>query len=689
MNEPIWFEAARLGGRIAATLRAESAGAEPGADANWGRVLRFLDAQLGRAESASPIPAPQPIDTIAEALDLNDAERDLLVLAGMAEEHEGYGAAFAALHPRGDSRPTWGLFAWLVSHGNAEPPQVSLIAPGDGQAAPRGPGAEVSREAALRLFNDSALIRLGIVHVLGDAPLPERTLRLADGLWSALHGIDAWPSGVSPLPPSDLLDAEDDWLAATPARRALQFLAEPQPHTVLVRGLQPAAVRMRAQQLARAATPPGLVFEWPSEPPDGPNGRNEPDGPHWLHKADKPDAGQLPALLAHCLVRGAMPVLLTLDAPLPAAHWSLLDGYPRPVVLAGMQAGHAAHTRRSVLPLEALPLSAQAQCDLWRSAMPELAEQAEALSTRYPIWPETIQRLRRDLGPWIEAGDPPTIEQTVAALKTRIDQADENFARRITPRATWNDLVLPDDKLAPLRDAVDRVRLQFRVLDEWGFARSVQGRRGLRILFSGLPGTGKTLAAEVLAQALHADLLVVDLARMVSKWLGETEKNLASAFDQAEATGAVLFFDEADALFGKRTEVSDAHDRYANIESAYLLARLERFDSVAILATNLRQNMDKAFLRRFEYAIDFAEPAPPERLQIWRRHLPAQAPLGADVDLGYFAALFPLSGAMIRNAALGAAFIAAGEGRGDVINRAHIERALRQEYEKSGRMCPV
>lgn len=634
---PAWVEAAQLGARIAARLRAENGA---GVQAHWGKVLRFLDAQSQRAERDGPMPAPQPLDDLVLGLQLTPEERCLVVLAGMAEEHEGYGAAFAALHPRGESRASWGLFAWLMY-------------------------SEPGREAALQLFHHSALLQIGAVQTLGDAPLPERSLRLADGLWAALQAVQAWPPGFAPLPGTDLLDTPDDWLASAPVQRALLQLARPQASTVLLRGLQPAAVRMRAQQLARACRPPGLVFEW--------SGQHEP--------------AQFGALLAHCLVRRAVPVILAPDAPLGLQAWERLQAYPGPVVLAGVPASQAAHSLRSLSPLEATPLSAPAQSALWRRALPALAEHAEALSTRYPIWPDTLERLRRDLGPGIEAGEKPSLEHCVLALKSRVDRADESFARRITPRAGWDDLVLPADKLAPLHEAVARVRLQFRVLDDWGFARSVQGRRGLRMLFSGLPGTGKTLAAEVIAQALHADLLVVDLARLVSKWIGETEKNLAAAFDQAEATGAVLFFDEADALFGKRTEVADAHDRYANIESAYLLARLERCDSVAILATNLRQNMDKAFLRRFEYAVDFLEPAPTERAAIWRRHLPARAPLADDVDLDRLAALFPMSGAMIRNTALSAAFIAAGEG--EQITRAHFDRALRQEYEKSGRTCPL
>ena len=200
------------------------------------------------------------------------------------------------------------------------------------------------------------------------------------------------------------------------------------------------------------------------------------------------------------------------------------------------------------------------------------------------------------------------------------------------------------------------------MLDDWGFLRDRPGARGVRMLFAGPPGTGKTLSAEVLAHDLSVDLLFVDISRVVSKWIGETEKNLASIFDAAERAQAVLFFDEADALFGKRTEVSDAHDRYANLETAYLLSRLERFEGLAILATNLRQNIDPAFMRRLEFVIDFEEPDRDERLTLWQVHVPRGAPLARDVDLRELAALYPVVGAFIRNAAVAAGFLAAGNG---------------------------
>jgi SpoVK/Ycf46/Vps4 family AAA+-type ATPase len=254
------------------------------------------------------------------------------------------------------------------------------------------------------------------------------------------------------------------------------------------------------------------------------------------------------------------------------------------------------------------------------------------------------------------------------------------------PVAQWDQLILPADRNAQLREAFARLEFQSRVLDEWKLLDGRPGRWGVRMLFCGPPGTGKTLSAEVLARALGVDLLVVDISRVVSKWIGETEKNLAEAFDAAERSQAVLLFDEADALFGKRTEVSDAHDRYANLETAYLLARMEHFEGLAILSTNLRQNIDSAFLRRLEFVIEFDEPSAAGRTALWQCHLPASAPLADDVDLKELGTLYPIVGGMIRNAAVAAGFLAAADGT--AITRAHLVRAVRREYEKSGKAFP-
>jgi SpoVK/Ycf46/Vps4 family AAA+-type ATPase len=228
--------------------------------------------------------------------------------------------------------------------------------------------------------------------------------------------------------------------------------------------------------------------------------------------------------------------------------------------------------------------------------------------------------------------------------------------------------------------------LQARVLDEWGFLAGRPGARGVRMLLAGPPGTGKTLSAEVLAGAIGADLLLVDISRVVSKWIGETEKNLAGVFDVAERTQAALLFDEADALFGRRTQVSDANDRYANLETAYLLTRLERFEGLAILSTNLRRNIDSAFTRRLEFVVELDEPSVGDRLEIWRRHLPAAAPRSPDLDLSQVAGLYPVVGGVIRNAAVAAGFLAAAQDA--PIAPEHVGAALRREYDKAGRAFP-
>jgi SpoVK/Ycf46/Vps4 family AAA+-type ATPase len=252
--------------------------------------------------------------------------------------------------------------------------------------------------------------------------------------------------------------------------------------------------------------------------------------------------------------------------------------------------------------------------------------------------------------------------------------------------ASWDRLILPPDRERQLREALDRLMHQGQVLDDWGFLAGRPGARGVRMLFAGPPGTGKTLAAEVLAHTIGVDLLVVDLARLVSKWIGETEKNLAEAFDAAERTQSVLLFDEADALFGKRTEVKDAHDRYANLETAYLLGRLERFDGLSILSTNLRENIDPAFTRRLEFIVDFDEPSDEERAAIWRCHLPPGAPLATDVRVEELASLYPIVGGHIRNAAVAAGFLASAADA--PISRTDLVLAVRREYEKSGRAFP-
>ncbi|HET9076671.1 MAG TPA: ATP-binding protein [Acidimicrobiales bacterium] len=258
----------------------------------------------------------------------------------------------------------------------------------------------------------------------------------------------------------------------------------------------------------------------------------------------------------------------------------------------------------------------------------------------------------------------------------------EATANRIRPARTWDDLVLDSDREELIRTIALRCRQRRRVFDEWGFSPSPS--KGVVALFAGPSGTGKTLAAEVIAGDLGVDLYAVDLANLVSKYIGETEKNLSRVFDAAEASNVALFFDEADALLGKRSAVSDAHDRYANIEVAYLLQRLERYEGLAVMATNLVNNLDPAFVRRLHVVVEFGLPGPAERLRIWQRCLPPGAPIGADLDLDALARRFEIAGGVIRNSVLGAAFLAA-----EAATPITMELALRAvgvELRKTGRL---
>ena len=258
------------------------------------------------------------------------------------------------------------------------------------------------------------------------------------------------------------------------------------------------------------------------------------------------------------------------------------------------------------------------------------------------------------------------------------------LAARLEPVHTWESIVLPDRERGHLQSIAAHLRHRDRVLQDWGYGETITRGHGLKALFAGESGTGKTMAAQVIAHDLGLELYRVDLATVVSKYIGETEKNLDRIFSAAEGSNAILFFDEADALFGKRSEVSDAHDRYANIETSYLLQRMEGYEGCVVLATNFQRNIDDAFLRRLDHVIGFPFPDEDDRRRIWALLLPEKAPLADDVDLDFLAGRFKLAGGAIRNCALGAAYLAAEEG--DEIGMRHLVRAVALEYTKLGRL---
>lgn len=283
-----------------------------------------------------------------------------------------------------------------------------------------------------------------------------------------------------------------------------------------------------------------------------------------------------------------------------------------------------------------------------------------------------------------KSGQPIGTEELYEACYAQVSSRMSDKATRITPQASWSQLILPDEQKQLLRNACDQMRYRHIVYSKWGFDRRLSYGKGLSMLFSGPPGTGKTMAAEVVAQELHMEIYKIDLSQIISKYIGETEKNLREIFEQARDSHAILFFDESDALLGKRSEVKDAHDKYANVEVAYLLQKVEEYDGISVMATNYLQNIDEAFMRRISYVIHFPFPDEGSRERIWRGMFPEDTPIDEDVNFSYIARKFQLTGGSIKNAAVAAAFLAAREQ--SAVQMKHILQSLKQELMKQGKI---
>ena len=307
------------------------------------------------------------------------------------------------------------------------------------------------------------------------------------------------------------------------------------------------------------------------------------------------------------------------------------------------------------------------------------ASSLDALADRFRLTPAQIQAAVTVAC----QSSSPTLTTLFAAARKQAGQNLHTLTEKIEARYTWDDIVLPIDPLSQLREICSRVEHRQVVYQQWGFDRKLSLGKGLNALFSGSSGTGKTMAAEVIATELQLDLYRIDLSQVVSKYIGETEKNLDRIFHAAESANAILFFDEADALFGKRSEVKDAHDRYANIEIGYLLQKVETYSGLAILATNLRQNLDDAFVRRLQFIIEFPFPDEEYRRQIWSVLFPANAPLDPNIDFELLAREIRLPGGNLKNIALASAFYAAAAG--GEIQMTHLIKAAQREYLKVGR----
>lgn len=346
-------------------------------------------------------------------------------------------------------------------------------------------------------------------------------------------------------------------------------------------------------------------------------------------------------------------------------------------------------TRQVPLVIDVTPVGRPERVTLWRTELGDRVNgglDVAAVTAPYLLAPEQIARAARAAAIHADyEGEP--LQGRHIRFGARAQNAGnlDRLARRITPGVGWDDLVLPRDAVEQLRELVARARQRDQVLGEWRMRPGGGRGRGVTALFAGDSGTGKTMSAEVVAGELGLDLYTINLATVVDKYIGETEKNLDRLFTEAAGVNGVLLFDEADAIFGKRSEVRDAHDRYANIESAFLLQRMESFDGLAVLATNLRANLDEAFTRRLDMIVDFPIPDERQRRALWEHCLGSRMPRSQDLDLDFCAKAFELSGGNIRSIALTAAYLAADAGR--AVAMADVIRAVQREYRKLGRLC--
>jgi SpoVK/Ycf46/Vps4 family AAA+-type ATPase len=411
--------------------------------------------------------------------------------------------------------------------------------------------------------------------------------------------------------------------------------------------------------------------------------------------ADLPAVQAVTLALRDARLVGAVPCLLGWDACLsegaPSAEvLAALCDYADLVIVAGRSAWQARGISRNrpLLWLEFPVPSYSQRRDLWSYFVAPATVSHQALDGLAGQFFLTAEQIRDAVASARDAAagrdEDLVAEDLFAAARAHSNPNLAGLARKITSRYKWSDIILPEDQITILHEVVSTVRGRPKVLEEWGVGGKLSASAGITILFAGQPGTGKTMAAEVIASELGLDLYKIDLSTIVSKYIGETEKNLERIFNEAQTSNAILFFDEADAIFGKRSEVKDAHDRYANIEVSYLLQRMEQYDGVTILATNLRANLDDAFTRRLHFALDFPFPDETYRFRIWQTLFPPTIPIAPDVDLHVMARRFKLAGGNIRNIIVSAAYLAAADG--GAVTMAHLLHGARREMQKMGRL---
>ncbi|MFI9269974.1 ATP-binding protein [Kitasatospora sp. NPDC052896] len=601
------------------------------------------------AEPAATAPDPRsPLHRLARDFALAPLDLELLLTALLPDADARFERLYGYLNDDlTRRRPTLDLACLLLG---CDP----LTGPVRGRLAPSAP-----------------LVAGGLLVVEeGDRPVLTRTLRVPDRITAHLLGDDA---------PDPALRG----LLATPTHtptataRSLAQAVESGVHLAYLReqpGGSAAATAATALELAQRPAVCLDLAALVARP----------------HPEDLlPTAAREARLHGGGLVAGPVDALDGID---PAARARLLRELallPVPVLLHGRTAWDPRWADDSPLLLAAPQLTVPERAALWHAALGEAPADpsldAEVLLAPYVLTPDQIGRAARAAGrqALLDGGRPVAPGHLRAGVRAQNAAGLERLTRRIEPAVGWDDLVLPPAVAEQLGDLALRARHRDQVLGEWRMRPGGGRGRGVMALFAGDSGTGKTMSAEVIAADLGLDLYVVDLSTVVDKYVGETEKNLERIFTEAAGINGILLFDEADAVFGKRSEVKDAHDRYANMESAYLLQRMESFDGIAILTTNLRANLDEAFTRRLDLIVDFPMPDPEHRRALWDRCLGPAVPRAADLDLD-FCARFDLAGGSIRACTVTAGYLAAAAGR--PLGTGDLVAAVQREYRKLGRL---
>jgi SpoVK/Ycf46/Vps4 family AAA+-type ATPase len=543
--------------------------------------------------------------------------------------------------------------------------------------------ATLAAESPLRTLR---IVLVGAPAEADTVPPARRTVRLADRIIAHLQGddaIDPTLDGVVTLAPP----AKRDAIVMAPTQieltaKALRLAAAP-PARILIAGPAGIGKLMLVRALATEVGRPVLRVDV-GELLRGPERLDE----------------RMARVGREAMLRGAVVVLRAGGAledqasPLAERLAELARRLPGPVVFTShLRPSWLVHSVPELVEVLMPAPGVHDRAALWRSGLGadrSLVDDdtIEEVAGRFALGGASIVRAaeRAGIQARLRGRDRLSISDLTESARLMLQHRLGTVARRIQPGFTWDDLVLPDDTLDTLKELVAFAKHRAHLLEDWGWAKKLPYGRGVSAVMAGPPGTGKTMVAQILAGELGYDLYLIELAQVVNKYVGETEKNLARVFDEAENSHAILFFDEADALFAKRTEVKSSNDRYANLEVNYLLQRMETYNGITLLATNLEQGLDEAFKRRVRFSIMFEMPEPPVREQLWRSMFPAEVKVADDVPWQRLAEKYEMAGGYIKKATLRAAARAIARGKDATVTAADLELAAALEYREMGRV---